>query len=228
MFRERIMAMRCGYFCTLAGLLLLVACAATWFFRAANVMPGLLEKHGEQAFNMLAHWSRRDIAVLIRHVERCDRSEGPCLEGEDGISVSGREMAVKLGENIRKLLPLDDAIIFNSPVKRADQTARFMFGGMSNDKEWLREGCRNNLFREIFTNKADGKNLILVSHATCINELYDQAGEKLITMDIANDDTYGIAIFIALDKPAKQAHVLGYLYPGDWELLSGRKQQPGD
>lgn len=50
MFRERIMAMRCGYFCALAGLLLLVACVSTWYFRTSNVMPDLLEKHGEQAF----------------------------------------------------------------------------------------------------------------------------------------------------------------------------------
>lgn len=220
------MVLQGRHYCVLAGLLL-TAGIAVWYFGTSNAMPDLLENHGREAFNMLAHWSRGDIAVLVRHVERCDRSADPCLEGDSGISVSGKEMAVRLGEQFRKLLPLDHASVFNSPVRRAEQTARFMFGGMSHERAWLRDGCRNNLYRKIFSNKADGRNLILVTHATCINELYDPAGDKLITMDIARDDTYGIAIFIAIDKPAGQAYVLGYLYPDDWEKMAGPGQRPG-
>jgi len=134
-------------------------------------------------------------------------------------------MAMRLGEHFKARLPLDDTVIYHSPVKRAAQTARFMFGNRSSDRRWLRGDCEKNLLRDIFKNKEDGKNLVLVTHATCIYPLGEAEGDKLIQLDMYSAKTYGITIFLALDKQGAQAYVLGYLFPEDWDKMPNRRER---
>lgn len=201
---------------SLIGVILIISCAGLWGHLKPQKTEHILENNKKNVFNLLAHWSQGNIVAIIRHAERCDRSDNKCLDGQRGITVPGKEMALKLGNDFKELLPLSKADIYNSPVKRTKQTAAFMFGSDSSDKLWLRKGCKNNLYNDIFDHKEEGKNMILITHATCMSKLGESVNNKLIQMDIENKNTYGITIFIAVKKYTKQAYVLGYLYPNDW------------
>lgn len=202
------------------GLLLVVVIVSGggYYFLQSKETPSLLENYGKGVFDLIAHWSQGNIVALIRHTERCDDSNNPCLDGEDGITIIGKETALKIGENFKKL-PDQETIFYNSPFKRTNQTAYFMFGTLSVDQKWLIENCKDNLYQEIFNHKEKGKNLVLITHSTCIDKLGEKEGNDLLSIDILDDKTYGISIFLAVDKDAMRAHVLGYLYPRDWEKV---------
>lgn len=201
---------------SLICVILIISCAGLWGHLKPQKTERILENN-KNMFNLLAHWSQGNIVAITRHAERCDKSDNKCLDGQRGITVPGKEMALKLGNDFKKLLPLSKADIYNSPVKRTKQTAAFMFGSDSSDKEWLRKKrCENNLYNDIFNHKEEGKNMVLITHIPCMIKLGESVNNKLIQMDIDNKNTYGITIFIAVKKHTKQAYVLGYLYPNDW------------
>ena len=204
---------------SLVCVLLIIFFAGLWVSLKPQKTASILEDNGKEAFNLLAHWSQGNIVAIIRHAERCDRSDNQCLEGESGITVPGKEMSLKLGENFKTLLPINNVNIYNSPLKRTHQTAEFMFGSESVDKLWLRKDCKKNLYKDIFNRKEAGKNLILITHFTCLRELGKSDGNKLIRMNFDDKKTYGVTIFIAVNKDVKQAYVLGYLFPDNWENM---------
>lgn len=181
----------------------------------------------EAVFNLLTHWNQGNVVVLIRHAERCDRSDTPCvlLDKKEGITQNGKKMAIKLGQDMQFLWQKDNVVIYHSPVTRTKQTAEFMFNGRSIEKTWLRKDCKKELLNNIFENKPVDKNMILVTHATCIDKLGVKQGHRFIHDDILNDDTYGIAFFLAVNKKEHQAYMLGYLKPQDWKYLSKQIQK---
>jgi phosphohistidine phosphatase SixA len=194
--------------------------AVTWASSKEKKTGSVLENNGKEAFNVIAQWAQGNVVALVRHAERCDRSENQCLDGDSGITVSGKSMSIKLGNDFRSLLDVGNADIYNSPAKRTLQTAKFMFGQSSIDKNWLGEDCRSKLLGDIFDNKENGKNMVLVTHSTCINNLKDQDGKTLINLHDAEKETYGITILLAVNQHSKQAHVLGYLGPNDWSEVT--------
>ncbi|MGI9277801.1 MAG: hypothetical protein ACR2PT_23510 [Endozoicomonas sp.] len=177
----------------------------------------LLANDGKGLFDLEAHWTQGNVVSLVRHAERCDRSESECLDGNDGITVPGVDQAVEVGKAY-DYLPQQATVIFNSPVKRTDQSADFMFGDESSDQKWLREGCKENLLDDIFKYKEDGKNLILITHSTCIDALGEEQGDKLIELDIHEPETYAGSFFLTVDKEEKKIHVLGYLLADEWKV----------
>ena len=176
----------------------------------------LLANNGKGLFDLEAHWAQGNVVSLIRHAERCDRSENECLDGDNGITVPGLDQAVQVGKSYDNL-PEQTTVIFNSPVKRTDQSADFMFGDESSDQKWLREGCRENLLDDIFKHKEDGKNLILITHSTCIDALGEKQGDKLIDLDIHEPETYAGSFFLTVDREERRVHVLGYLFAPEWK-----------
>jgi hypothetical protein len=74
-----------------------------------------------------AGWAKGEIVVLVRHAERCDRSENACLADADGITVKGSEASKEVGQGI-KSLGLEHTTILASPETRTKQTAYYMFG----------------------------------------------------------------------------------------------------
>jgi len=178
--------------------------------------------------NLLTLWSTGDVVVLVRHAERCDRSDNPCLQEainkdkkeREGITIQGKEMALQLGKHFQSLLhQKSPTVIYNSPVTRTSQTAQLMFNSQTIEKKWLRQGCKKHLLKNIFANKKENQNMILVTHATCIDRLGETEGSRLINMDILNKDTYGISIFMAINKTKQEANVLGYIKAEDWQKL---------
>ena len=177
----------------------------------------LLSNNAKGLFDLEAHWKLGNVVALIRHAERCDRSETECFDGKDGITVLGVEEAIEVGSAYNNLLE-HPAIIYNSPVKRTDQTAEFMFGEKSSDQKWLRDGCKDNLLNDIFDKKEDGKNLILITHSTCIDALGEKEGKKIIELEIHEEETYSASFFLAIDKEEQRIHVLGYMFAEDWGI----------
>ena len=67
-------------------------------------MESLLIKGSKGLFDLEAHWAQGNVVSLIRHTERCDRSETPCFDGTDGITVLGKAEAIKIGKAYGKLV----------------------------------------------------------------------------------------------------------------------------
>jgi phosphohistidine phosphatase SixA len=177
-----------------------------------------LKKGSKALFDLEAHWAQGNMVSLVRHTERCDRSDGPCFDGKDGITVIGKEQAIKIGEAYTKL-PKQDITVYNSPLKRTKQSANLMFPGKSTDKKWLRDGCKENLLDDIIKYKEEAKNLILVTHDSCIGPLGEHQGDKLLIMDLNPEDTYGASFFLTINKEKSKANFLGYLPADAWEKL---------
>jgi phosphohistidine phosphatase SixA len=199
-------------------LILTFAIITTYLVSQVKQVESALTKGSKSLFDLEAHWAQGNVVSLVRHTERCDQSDNPCFDGTDGITDLGKAEAIKIGKEYEKL-PKQDTVIYNSPFKRTKQSANFMFPGKSVDKGWLVNGCIENLLDDIFKYKEEAKNLILVTHSTCIEPLGEHQGNKLIKMDIKEDDTYGGSFFLAINKEKSKANFLGYLSADDWEKI---------
>lgn len=189
---------------------LIVTAALISLYVYTNDNEDFTADNDKQLFSFETHWSQGDVVALIRHTERCDRSDNVCLEGDTGITVSGKNKAVEVGQAYGRLLT-PQTTIYNSPVKRTIQSAKFMFGPRSITKTWLREGCKEHLLDNILKYKEEDKNLILVTHSTCIDALGEEQGNDLFDMSLHGEETYGGSFFIAIDSARKLAYSLGYL-----------------
>ena len=194
----------------------IVAIITTYLVSQVKPVENPLTKGSKGQFDLEAHWAQGNVVSLVRHTERCDQSDNPCLDGTDGITALGKAEATKIGKAYEKL-PKQDSDIYNSPSKRTQQSANFMFPGKSVDKKWLVDGCIENLLDDVFKYKKDAKNLILVTHSTCIETLGEHQGDKLIKMDIQGKDTYGGSFFLAINKEKSKAYFLGYLSSDAWK-----------
>ena len=139
----------------------MIVSAVMFFSSEFKKTDTILKDEEEKVFDLVAQWSQGNIVAMIRHTERCDKSGNECFDGEDGITVPGVKMAVRLGNDFKSLFNLDNTKIFNSPVKRTSQTAKIMFGDSSVDKQWLINACKGDLLKNIFDYKEDGKNIRL-------------------------------------------------------------------
>ena len=163
-----------------------------------------------QAVGFNEHWARGDMVVLVRHVERCDRSDNPCLQGTDGITVNGKAAALELGKAFRQL-GLEHADIYSSPIKRAAQTALFAFDYTAAGQEWL-DTCKASILPNVLEHKVRQRNLLLVSHSECI-----RAFEKALNLPDSLKLGYGTALFIVVAEGGPQ--VIGYLDAADWPAV---------
>ena len=151
----------------LLTIIIIVAIITTYLGSQLKHEEGPLTKGSKSLLDLEAHWAAGNVVSLVRHTERCDRSDGPCVDGKDGITVFGKVEAIKIGKAYEKL-PKHDTTNYNSPTKRTKQSADFMFPGKSVDKKWLRDGCKENLLEDIF------KSLGVVFPAACGVKFLDE------------------------------------------------------
>jgi len=192
----------------------------TGFFTHPDSLAHILESNSIEAFNLKAHWAQGNVVALVRHAERCDHSDHQCLNGDTGITVIGKDISIKLGDNFEYFLTRDHTVFYNSPLKRTYQTAQFMFDGASISKEWLHDNCKERFLEDILKNKSDGINMVLVTHSTCINNLHNLNNNNLVTIDAGADTSYALTVFLTISKEDQKAYVLGYVYANDWKNLS--------
>ncbi|MCP8472870.1 histidine phosphatase family protein [Pseudomonas sp. ZM24] len=158
------------------------------------------------------HWRQGDLIILVRHAERCDRSSAPCLSAPDGITVRAQVAAHELGERFR-VLGVADADIYSSPQVRAEQTAASMFGQQPAQQNWLYD-CRGSMLRQAQQHKVAHRNLILVTHSECIEDLE-------ATVSIAEPATpdYASSLFLINDGQGAPK-LLGYLDADQWAAVA--------
>ncbi|MBL0796499.1 MULTISPECIES: histidine phosphatase family protein [Pseudomonas] len=157
-------------------------------------------------------WQAGEVVALVRHAERCDRSDHLCLGPEDGITQVGNDSAVRVGKGF-KSLGMQQAQVFTSPLTRTVQTARAMFGQDATAQPWL-ESCGSSLRNEVVAHKVAQRNLVLVTHSGCISDFEKQTG---FPHAIAAD--YGSTLFVRIDAKG-QLEVLGILNAEAWSQLN--------
>ncbi|MGE8067000.1 histidine phosphatase family protein [Pseudomonas sp. NPDC089569] len=189
---------------------LLVVPLAFFALRPAAV-PDLAHGNVAGARALKAGWDKGDMIVLVRHVERCDHSSAPCLVGDDGITDRSRSVAVAVGAQFEQM-GLGKADIYNSPMLRTAQTAGFMFNKVSAGDEWL-INCKGTMLRDALSHKVAGRNLILVTHSECMDQLEKDLNLSTSTLG------YGASLFITAE-PQQKPRMLGFIEASDWRTVT--------
>lgn len=194
-----------------AGLLTLVAAFSTWYATRTQVM----DLRSEQQMNssgLYAEWAKGAVIVLIRHAERCDRSDNTCLSDPAGITVAGSESASEVGKGLAQL-GLRNAELLASPETRTQQTAHFLFGKVVATQDWLAE-CDRSFARNAFSHKQPGHNLVLVTHSGCI----DRVERQLKVPGGERSSEYASALFVSMGSNGKP-RILGQMNAEYWQNL---------
>lgn len=197
----------------LSMLLLAVAApvALAAFVLLPPAMPDLAESPAEQRQFLQESWASGDSIVVVRHLERCDRANVPCLVDKDGLTARSVSVAEELSDDFFQL-GLHQADIYNSPLARTDQTADLLFSSLSSDQQWLYE-CRkeDTLLRDALAYKKPGRNLVLITHSSCIARFEDALGFSSDTPE------YGASIFLSAEPRRKDVMLLGFVDVDDWD-----------
>ncbi|WP_462383122.1 lipopolysaccharide core heptose(II)-phosphate phosphatase PmrG [Pseudomonas sp. Marseille-QA0892] len=173
----------------------------------------LSEESRHELPDLLAQWDKGNVIVLLRHLERCDKEDSPCLEGTEGITARSVGIGQLLADSYTRL-GLANTTILNSPLTRTAQTESIVFADVGADMNWLYE-CRNTMLSDALAHKAPGKNLVLVTHSSCI-----EAFEQALGYD-SDTPAYGASLFFSADARSGSLRVLGYLDADDWDIAVG-------
>ncbi|EJM68943.1 fructose-2,6-bisphosphatase [Pseudomonas sp. GM55] len=195
---------------------LTVAVLATGFLLWPKSPTNLAQEGAQARAQLLQQWEAGEIAVLVRHAERCDRSSNPCLGPADGITRVGSEAAAGVGQGLARL-GLKHTDILTSPVTRTVQTAHYMFNSDPRTQEWLAT-CGTTLRNDVVAHKVAHRNLVLVTHSGCIADFEKQTGFK----HSAKDAEYASSLFVRIDGNG-QLQVLGIVNAEDWNTLLQEK-----
>ena len=161
---------------------------------------------------LYASWKKGEVVVLVRHGERCDRSDNECLGPEDGITRNGSQVSAQVGHSLSQL-GLAQTDILASPSTRTAQTAESLFGHPVASQDWLFD-CEKMNLGQVMAHKANDRNLVVVTHSGCIGQIESQQGYPH-----AEISEYDSAVFISLDKRS-QPVIRGVLNPEDWKHLA--------
>jgi len=186
----------------------LVAVLVTGFVLWPKTPLNLGEDDHMSTAGVYQHWRAGDVAVLVRHSERCDRSSNPCLGPADGITQVGSAVAAEVGKSFRTL-GMENADILSSPITRTLQTATSMFATTGTTQEWL-ASCGDAMSKDVLAHKTAHRNLVLVTHSGCISDLEKQQG-----FEHAKASEYTSSLFVAVADDGK-LKILGVLNAEDW------------
>jgi phosphohistidine phosphatase SixA len=189
----------------------LLAVPLTVFLLRPAAVPDLAHGNVAGARALQAGWTRGDMIVLVRHVERCDHSRAACLSGDDGITDRSRSVAVSVGARFEQL-GLDKADIYNSPLIRTAQTAGYMFNKVGVGEDWL-INCKGTMLRDALKHKVAGRNLILVTHSECMAQLEKDLKVPGSTLG------YGASLFISAET-LQAPRMLGFIEASDWRSVT--------
>lgn len=172
---------------------------ASLFFQHLNIAPRGLGKGLQQRMSTLASsWSKGNAIVLIRHSERCDHSDAPCLDNPEGITARGKDQALAMARVFEKL-GIQRTDILTSPATRTKQTASFIFNVAAIESEAL-SSCKTITLDDVVNKKSSGRNLVMVTHSHCIEQL-----ERLMNVEPFKETDYGSLLFISFDESTRQA-----------------------
>ena len=196
--------------------LLLAVLVPAWLMTdpfGAPMAADLNHSSKAQVSGLLSDWHRGNVIVLVRHLERCKRVDSPCLDGRAGITARSTPIGENMGKEFRQL-GLSNADIYNSPLKRTAQTAQLMFNQTTEKQDWLYQ-CNGAFMSEVLQRKVTGRNLILVTHSSCIDEVEAALGLS------ESDPDYGGSLFISTSEDKTQNKAIGYIDADDWDDVFG-------
>lgn len=158
------------------------------------------------------NWARGGVVLLVRHMERCDRSSAECLGAADGITARAAALAQSMGESIAHL-GLSATDIYASPANRTAQTADLMFDQPVARQDWLLTCKDEDLAAQIRLHKAAHRNLVLVTHSECFDRLREN-------LKVRETDTpeYGSAL-VLFDENQPQLRIAGEVETDEWLKL---------
>lgn len=191
---------------------LLVTALVTGFVLSPRSPVSLVNAQSALKAQLLQGWEAGEMVVLVRHAERCDRSDNPCLGPQDGITKAGSEAAQVVGQGLTRL-GMAQADVLSSPLTRTTQTAHYMFGKDAQTQEWLAD-CASTWRNDIVAHKRTHRNLVLVTHSGCIGDFEAMSGFRH-----AAKSEYGSSLFVHIDNNG-QLQVLGIVNTEDWRKLS--------
>lgn len=163
--------------------------------------------------NVRAAWGRGDIIAIVRHAERCDQSDAPCLSLPDGITARGKGEAVRLG-GMYRALGLTKTDVFYSPVTRTKQTATAMFSEKAKGQEWL-ASCETSLLDDALKHKRKGHNLVLITHSGCIQHV-----EQALGIERPGKPDYISSLFISIGGDSQEPKILGVMSSSGLNVLN--------
>ncbi len=153
-------------------------------------------------------WKSGEVILLIRHEERCDRSTNPCLGPDNGITAPGSERAKEAGIRLRAYFELDNTDVFTSPTTRTVQTSDVMLGQarLLSDREAI---CGSDIIDKLLKHKSANRNLLVMTHNTCMNDLIRTNGHKQ-----SWSPEYGSLLFAKILSD-NRIQIVGKLNPDD-------------
>ncbi|GLX12575.1 histidine phosphatase family protein [Pseudomonas straminea] len=201
------------------------ACVAASFATALGAfvmqppeIEDLSEERSHELPSLLAKWQEGDVIVLLRHLERCDKEDYPCLEGTEGITSRSLPVGGWLADGFGQL-GLTRTDVYNSPLTRTAQTESLVFNDVGMDEDWLYR-CKERMLDDALEHKVPGKNMVLVTHSSCIS-----AFEKSLGYD-SDTPEYGTALFFSKAADSDSLQVIGFLDADDWKsALSDQAQR---
>lgn len=193
------------------GAVLALAATTVWITRGTPIV-NLVSDSQMRSSGVYADWAKGEIIVLVRHAERCDRSNNPCLDDPAGITVAGSEAAAQVGSGLQQL-GMDNAQVLSSGTVRTQQTAHFMFGKLATSEAWV-EQCTRRFAAETLAHKTPDRNLVLVTHSGCIDQLERQLGVP----GGERSSGYAEAVFVSVGSNGKP-RILGKMNAPQWRKL---------
>jgi phosphohistidine phosphatase SixA len=157
--------------------------------------------------NMLAEWQDGDVIVFVRHLERCSRVDAACLDGPTGITQRATATGLAMREQFAEL-GLATSDIYSSPLTRTSQTSALLFSEPTAHEDFLYQ-CKDDFVKEALARKIPGRNLVLVTHSSCM----DEVNESLSYAEV--DYKYGAAVFLNVESETEQ-QILGFIDTDDW------------
>lgn len=179
---------------------------------AALTLPSLSYGQVPVAAELVQHWSKGEVVILVRHAERCDRSSAACLGAADGITVRGSEQAAQVGRDYRAL-DLSQTDIYASPMTRTAQTAQQMFGASAIAQPWAAD-CKGDVLKNVLQHKVAHRNLVMVTHSECMAQIVQAIDHH----DLSTPEYSSSLVLFSDDKGALQ--VAGQIEPQDWAKLN--------
>lgn len=182
-------------------------------FSAAHLFSGpqpvdLSESPSALTHTMLAEWNDGDVIVFVRHLERCSRVDAPCIDDEpSGITQRSTPTGLAMREQFLEL-GLATTDMYSSPLTRTSQTSELLFVEPVPNQDFLYQ-CEENFMQQALAQKTPGRNLVLVTHSSCMDEVNLSLGYAEV------DYEYGAAVFMNVQSATEQT-ILGFIDNDDW------------
>ncbi len=196
---------------SLAAILVVALGTGGYFFLTCPLAPLSISASAARQAQLHEQWRNGNVTVLVRHAERCDHSDAPCLSSAQGITARTLPIVRELGRDF-KGLGTSDVDIISSPLIRAVQTAENMFDESPLRQAWLFD-CKGTMLSQVLRHKLPHHNLILVTHSECIQDLQSSMGDSNPTTP-----TFASSLFL-IDDGKRAPTLLGYLDADEWKEL---------